>query len=73
MTGLRMFWLAAAALLAATSSASAQTYPAQTVKIVVPFSAGSITDGLARILAEKLAPTVTRLRARSPKAFSSIR
>src|SRR6266702_3243612 len=55
MTGLRMFWLAAAALLAATSSAAAQNYPAQTVKIVVPFSAGSITDGLARILAEKLA------------------
>ena len=55
MTGLRIFWLAATALLAATSSASAQTYPAQTVKIVVPFSAGSITDGLARILAEKLA------------------
>ena len=28
--------------------------PAQTVRIVVPFSAGSITDGLARILADKL-------------------
>jgi tripartite-type tricarboxylate transporter receptor subunit TctC len=34
--------------------ASAQTYPNQLVKIVVPFSAGSITDGLARILADKL-------------------
>jgi tripartite-type tricarboxylate transporter receptor subunit TctC len=34
--------------------ASAQTYPIQLVKIVVPFSAGSITDGLARILADKL-------------------
>ena len=29
-------------------------YPNQTVRIVVPFSAGSITDGLARILADKL-------------------
>jgi tripartite-type tricarboxylate transporter receptor subunit TctC len=34
--------------------ASAQSYPSQTVRIVVPFSAGSITDGLARVLAEKL-------------------
>ncbi|MPZ54987.1 MAG: tripartite tricarboxylate transporter substrate binding protein [Rhizobiales bacterium] len=37
-----------------TSSASAQAYPNQLVRIVVPFSAGSITDGLARILADKL-------------------
>ena len=29
-------------------------YPNQMVRIVVPFSAGSITDGLARILADKL-------------------
>jgi len=35
--------------------ASAETYPSQVVRIVIPFSAGSITDGLARILAEKLA------------------
>src|SRR3982074_816891 len=34
--------------------ASAQAYPNQVVRIVVPFSAGSITDGLARILADKL-------------------
>ena len=37
------------------TSASAETYPNQVVRIVVPFSAGSITDGLARILAERLA------------------
>jgi tripartite-type tricarboxylate transporter receptor subunit TctC len=43
-----------AALLAASSGALAQNYPTQTVRIVVPFSAGSITDGLARILADKL-------------------
>src|SRR5262245_19085495 len=41
--------------LATVSGASAQTYPNQVVRIVVPFSAGSITDGLARILADKLA------------------
>jgi tripartite-type tricarboxylate transporter receptor subunit TctC len=47
--------LALVALVAAAADASAQTYPSQVVRIVVPFSAGSITDGLARILAEKLA------------------
>jgi tripartite-type tricarboxylate transporter receptor subunit TctC len=40
--------------LAATSAQAQTNYPAQTVRIVVPFSAGSITDGLARILAERL-------------------
>ncbi|HUL93408.1 MAG TPA: tripartite tricarboxylate transporter substrate binding protein [Burkholderiales bacterium] len=33
---------------------AAQSYPARTVSIVVPFGAGSITDGLARVLADKL-------------------
>jgi tripartite-type tricarboxylate transporter receptor subunit TctC len=44
--------LAACVVVAAT--ALAQTYPSQRVTIVVPFTAGSITDGLARILADKL-------------------
>jgi tripartite-type tricarboxylate transporter receptor subunit TctC len=55
MMRFRTFGFVAAALLAASSSAWAQNYPNQRVTIVVPFSAGSITDGLARILAEKLA------------------
>jgi tripartite-type tricarboxylate transporter receptor subunit TctC len=50
----RAFGLATVALLASYSAAAAQNYPAQRVTIVVPFSAGSITDGLARILADKL-------------------
>ena len=54
MTTLRVILLASAALAASVFGASAQTYPSQTVRIVVPFSAGSITDGLARILADKL-------------------
>ena len=33
-------------------------YPNQTVRIVVPFSAGSITDGQARIIADKLGDDV---------------
>ena len=32
---------------------AAQSYPARQVTIVVPFGAGSITDGLARVLADK--------------------
>ncbi len=54
MTTLRVISLASAALVASVLGASAQTYPSQMVRIVVPFSAGSITDGLARILADKL-------------------
>ncbi|MEA2989521.1 MAG: hypothetical protein QOG83_2232 [Alphaproteobacteria bacterium] len=55
MTRLRVIVVAVAALGAANSGALAQTFPSQRVTIVVPFTAGSITDGLARILAEKLA------------------
>ncbi|UGV24550.1 tripartite tricarboxylate transporter substrate binding protein [Rhodopseudomonas boonkerdii] len=36
------------------SQAAAQTYPTQLVRIVVPFSGGSMTDILARTVAEKL-------------------
>jgi tripartite-type tricarboxylate transporter receptor subunit TctC len=50
----RAIGLGLAALLAASAGASAQNYPTQNVRMVVPFSAGSITDGLARILADKL-------------------
>ena len=58
MTALRTTLMAlstvAAAALGGSLDASAQAYPNQVVRIVVPFSAGSITDGLARILADKL-------------------
>ena len=55
MKRFRSLVLGAAAVLAACGMASAQgDYPNQMVRIVVPFSAGSITDGLARILADKL-------------------
>jgi tripartite-type tricarboxylate transporter receptor subunit TctC len=53
----RKFCLGLAAAAVAATGALAQTsqpYPSQMVRIVVPFSAGSITDGLARIIADKL-------------------
>jgi tripartite-type tricarboxylate transporter receptor subunit TctC len=40
--------------MALTGEAPAQSYPTEQVKIVVPFGAGSVTDTLARILADKL-------------------
>ena len=48
--------LGAVALMALTAEASAQSYPSEQVKIVVPFGAGSVTDTLARVLADKLGP-----------------
>jgi tripartite-type tricarboxylate transporter receptor subunit TctC len=46
--------LACSGLLLQTSGTVAQTYPSRTVTIIVPFGAGSITDSLARVLADKL-------------------
>jgi tripartite-type tricarboxylate transporter receptor subunit TctC len=40
--------------MALTAQGSAQSYPNEQVKIVVPFGAGSVTDTLARLLADKL-------------------
>src|SRR6266850_607164 len=58
MADARVLCFGAVALLAAGSATFAQTdaasYPSQRVTIVVPFSAGSNTDGQARIIADKL-------------------
>jgi len=49
------FAFALAALgLAAAPAAVAQTYPAKPITLIVPFAAGSGTDGVARIVAQKL-------------------
>jgi tripartite-type tricarboxylate transporter receptor subunit TctC len=45
---------AGASLTLLPRSATAADYPTQAVKIVVPFSAGSMTDLLARVIADKL-------------------
>jgi tripartite-type tricarboxylate transporter receptor subunit TctC len=55
----RIFLLCVVSLLTSVSgvfpqTAMAPTYPNRTVKIIVPFTAGSNTDILARVLADKL-------------------
>src|SRR5499425_1791328 len=45
--------LTAAAIAASGSSSWAQGFPTQRVTIVVPFGAGSVTDIMARILADE--------------------
>src|SRR6476659_9603212 len=50
----RTFVTGAASLPLLPRSATAADYPTQAVKIVVPFSAGSMTDLLARVIADKL-------------------
>ncbi len=43
-----------ASVLLSTAQSSAQNYPTQRVTIIVPFGAGSVTDILARILADDM-------------------
>jgi tripartite-type tricarboxylate transporter receptor subunit TctC len=44
-----------AVLLAACSIATAETYPARRITVIVPFGPGSGTDGVARIVTQRLA------------------
>ena len=58
MRGVRILWLACAVFAVAVPGARAQDaakYPEQLVRMVVPFSAGSMTDLLARVISDKLA------------------
>lgn len=50
----RMVAAAFLVAVAGVSSAQAQTYPANPVKVIVPFAAGASTDGLARVIANEL-------------------
>src|SRR4051794_22955691 len=45
---------AAAAVLACVAGAHGQTYPSRPVTLIVPFPAGGPTDGLARILSDRM-------------------
>ena len=58
MKFMKILAAACASLLPAAGAARAQqAWPAQTVKIVVPFGAGSVTDSMARIIGDKLSQT----------------
>ena len=51
---MKTFWMAAAAAIAFSFSASAQDYPHKPIKLVVPFAAGGGSDIVARVVGQKL-------------------
>src|SRR5262249_59299089 len=57
-TRMRLMHTAVACMLAGPAlpppSAAAQDFPSRAIKFVVPFTAGSATDTLARVLGQKL-------------------
>ena len=54
-----MYWLLVAAALAASAGiASAQGFPTKQITLIVPFPPGGSTDTTARILADKMRPTL---------------
>ncbi|GIK88434.1 MAG: MFS transporter [Betaproteobacteria bacterium] len=56
MTGSRKRWRAAACVLAAAFAlpAAAQTYPTQSIRLIVPYGPGQATDVMCRVFAEQL-------------------
>ena len=52
MLVMRLFALSSAALIA--TSAAAQGYPAKSVRVIVPFTAGGATDIVTRVVSQKL-------------------
>jgi tripartite-type tricarboxylate transporter receptor subunit TctC len=49
--------LAVACVLVAIAAAHAQSYPAKPIRAIIPFPAGSATDGMARLISEHLTRT----------------
>lgn len=52
--------IAAAVLVSAPSASAQPAYPAQNIRFVVPFAAGSATDTLARLLANRMGTSLGR-------------
>lgn len=52
--------LLAVPLLALAGESAAQAYPSRTVRLVVPFPPGGTTDGVARIIAQKMTESMGR-------------
>jgi tripartite-type tricarboxylate transporter receptor subunit TctC len=46
--------VASAALVASAPTASAQQWPTRTVKVIVPYGSGGVTDTMARVTADRL-------------------
>jgi tripartite-type tricarboxylate transporter receptor subunit TctC len=53
-------FLASVSLFAAVGAQAQDTYPSQNIRFVVPFAAGSATDTLARLLANRMSTTLGR-------------
>ncbi len=53
---LRLFWATALALVVLPAIAVAQSWPSRTIRVIIPFGAGSATDLLPRMVFEQLAP-----------------
>ena len=51
---LRKLLVAAGACVLLAASAQAQQWPTRTVKVVVPYGAGGVTDTMARVTADRL-------------------
>src|SRR5262245_57063408 len=51
---IRSLFAAAAVFLACVGTAAAQTYPSRPVTLIVPCSAGGITDMVARLVGERM-------------------
>jgi tripartite-type tricarboxylate transporter receptor subunit TctC len=58
MTQLSKKMICALAFLAVSSGVCAQDYPTRPVRIVVPLSAGSLTDAIIRAMADKMRVTL---------------
>ena len=54
MRHLRNLFIAVSVALACTGAATAQSYPTKPVRIIVPFTAGGISDVLSRVMAQHL-------------------
>jgi len=50
-------WIAALALAAAPAVTQAQAYPSKSIRLVLPFAAGSAVDALARFYGQKMSET----------------
>src|SRR3954466_10368197 len=57
---MRLRTCAVAILLSAPLWAQAQTYPSGPVRVIVPFTPGSATDIMARVIGERLSPVLNQ-------------